>query len=196
MPLSHGHSQVLAKPVARRESTRPVLRSGHKWPCATLHRLPALLPAEGQYAGEAALSELSTELARLERTEFPLRGGGGGPAAAAAATPAPVAAAPPAPAAPAAAQPVQVAAAALASAKEAAAYLPALKKGATDLKKALGDASKTGALLLVAYVDLKPGDTDVNNPTKAMALAQAQAQLLAALQVRGSGMRSLSSRES
>jgi hypothetical protein len=61
------HSQVLAKPVARRESTRPVLRSGYKWPCLTLHIAPTLDPVVAQFDDREAVTKLQVGVQKQSR---------------------------------------------------------------------------------------------------------------------------------
>ena len=61
--------QVMGSPVARRGSTKPVLKSGHKWPCFTMHRTPSLHPNQ-HLADAGALQALQGALEELE-LEFP-----------------------------------------------------------------------------------------------------------------------------
>eukprot|EP00983_Pelagomonas_calceolata_P012746 407670-Pelagomonas_calceolata.AAC.1 len=55
---SHAWMQMLSKPLAQREGALPVLRSGAKWPCATLHRTPMLAPFAATFTGPTALKEM------------------------------------------------------------------------------------------------------------------------------------------
>lgn len=42
--LNQPAPQVMSAPFSRRSCNRPVLKSGYKWPCYTLHSAPMLAP--------------------------------------------------------------------------------------------------------------------------------------------------------
>ncbi|KAL6761978.1 hypothetical protein V8C86DRAFT_744417 [Haematococcus lacustris] len=177
--------KVLAKAVARRDSTRPCLRSGGKWPCFTLHAAPSLDPWMLQLTGPQAPAQLLEEVAQLVAEQFPP------PSPSPSSVPTPLSAPSKAP------EPACRPDKALGAAGPVVGKLPAsarrlaggpaegpgqqaeavagggaepgpkseaaaghgvrsIKKGALDLKQALG-AGPPGGLLLVAWVRLEGG---------------------------------------
>eukprot|EP00798_Chlamydomonas_sp_ICE-L_P032715 gene32715-3600_t len=61
--------KVMARSMAKRGTSKPVLKSGLKWPCYTVHRTPSTHP-EQQHADVGAVADLQNALEEMEE-EFP-----------------------------------------------------------------------------------------------------------------------------
>jgi hypothetical protein len=128
--------KVMKKPESRRAGAKPLLRSGAKFPCITLHQLPSLQPV-ATLAGPDAVRELQQALREH--------------AAAAAASQRPAPAAAPAAAGTAAAP------ASVAAAGQPPSRLVVLKKGAAEAKELLAAGRASGAPVVVVWTQLPAG---------------------------------------
>ncbi|GAX83675.1 hypothetical protein CEUSTIGMA_g11100.t1 [Chlamydomonas eustigma] len=63
--------KVMNNPFSRRECNKSVLKSGHKWPCYTVHRAPLLQPFLHQLEDSSAISRLSAVFSRINMEDSP-----------------------------------------------------------------------------------------------------------------------------
>ncbi|MEW5311596.1 MAG: hypothetical protein WDW38_003296 [Sanguina aurantia] len=147
--------KVMMSPISQRDCARPVLRSGEKWPCFSVH-LYATLQPDMLFAGKNALADLRAAL--IEHGHSPQAPESAPsqppPAPAGGKVKAGKAVAAPAKAVAAAVVAVATPAPAVAAAK--APSLPGvmvrrLSKGRPELKTCLEDALTVGALLILAW---------------------------------------------